>query len=126
MGRDILPAGGATIAVNAQGELASRDGRESLQGWAERDADPGNPETVKEARVSLPDATGIASAISTSFDLKRYSADEQSQHEVNIYWSFQGNLFAAHLLYVATDPKAAKYETTLHSLIEGMRPIGSR
>ena len=117
-----LPIGGATLNIVAQDDLPSRRGRETLSSWAETDADSGDARSLVERAAIFPSETNVERALWTAFDLKRYSPDDQAQHQVNIYWEFRNHLFATHLIYLNGDPHAKDYNQLLDRVMRGIRP----
>lgn len=122
-GGGYLPLGGATINVVAQDDLPSRQGRETLSEWADRDGDAGVAETFSERVIELPSETGIGRAVWSSFDLKMYGPDDQAQHQVNVYWEFHKRLFATHLVYVIGNLQGDELNDMLVRIMKGIRTI---
>jgi hypothetical protein len=121
-GENILPKGGAMIAVQSEDGLPEPNGSYSLNEWADFDARRASTETISTRNLQMPAATGVDKAIVVSFDEHKYP-DIQQQHDFNVYWQFHGKRFATRLTYVAGDPKGKDYEKTLESLMRSITPL---
>ncbi len=120
-----LPEGGAMINFIAWAHLTRRSGDESLPGWARLDEKGSAKPPVASGVLETRPDSGVSTAITTSFDEKTYSPDDQRQHEFSVYWIYRDQKFAAHLFYLAGDPKGQYYEDTLGSIVRSTKPLAS-
>lgn len=119
-----LPKGGAVIVVVAQDALPGRHrlGSSTME-WATTDArgvSSGSP-SIKPLQV--PKESGVSQAVMSSYDVATYSPDEQAQNCVAAFWEFDQKLFAAHLYYVARDPKGSELEKIFVNTVRSIRPL---
>ncbi len=121
-----LPEGGAMIAVMANETSPGRRLASTLSEWAvddmhnDADGSPTSPESFE-----MPMASGTKDAIILSYDSAVFGLNEQKQHHVAIYWEFDKKFFAAHLYYVAGDPKGTALERVFLSTVRSFRPLRS-
>jgi hypothetical protein len=122
-----LPNGGASIVVIMRKPLSEerRYGR-TLPEWAAKDMEieaDGNP--ASPSAFQMPQESGTQDAISLSYDSAILGIGQQQQHEVAIYWEFKGSFFAAHLFYIAGDPKGTALEKLFLDTVRSFRPLPS-
>jgi hypothetical protein len=117
-----LPRGGAVISIMPQEE---RPGRRygALSEWAARDARGLTEETPPILPFQMPPETGVATAVISAFDTATFSADDQSEHQVSVFWDFRRQRFGAFLMYPAHDPKGPGFEKVFMETIRSIRPL---
>lgn len=119
-----LPKGGAAIAVVAQDALRGRRRlAASPSDWARIDARQVASGNSPAQSLDMPKESGILHAVVSSYDEATYSPDDQAQHCTAVFWEFDKKLFAAHLFYVAGDPKGRDLEKIFVDTIRGIRPL---
>jgi hypothetical protein len=117
-----LPRGGAVISLVAQGRLPGPHFR-SLSEWSAADARGVSGGSVSTRAFEMPPTTGVTNAIISSYDSATFGPDDQSEHRVNIFWEFRRELFAAHLLYGAHDPKGPEFNKVFLDCVRSIRPL---
>lgn len=125
IGAGALPQGGAILSMmtNERGHRKWASVK-TPSDWARYDKQRANAKTIAMRRLELPVSTTISQALVLSFDWSALESDERQQHEFNIYWVFDGKLFAAHLLCASGDPKTQEYERLVIETVQSIRPVG--
>jgi hypothetical protein len=118
-----LRNGGAVITVLAQ-ETIPGPHPADLSAWATADARGVSAESPSINPFDMPPAAHVAAAIISSYDSATYGAGDRPEHRVNIFWELRKKRFAAHLMYLAHDPKGSSFTTVYFNTIRSIRPIG--
>lgn len=85
-----------------------------------RGVSSGNPSVEP---LEMPEQSGVSRAVVSSYDEATFSPDEQAQHCVSVFWEFKQKLFAAHLNYVANDPKGPALKKLFLETVRSIRPL---
>jgi hypothetical protein len=128
LGVDPLPKGGAIIGVLAADDMPDAASKpywlRTLRNWAVAEAQ--RQSVVREpviTDVAFPPEAEVSNAITTAYEQRRFSPDEQAQHHVWAYWEFRKKFFGAYLTYVKGDRKGALIEKTFWDTIRSIRPL---
>jgi hypothetical protein len=117
-----LPPGGVMLdVVGAPLSLKSAPPGE----WALIDADRSVPESYVEKTIHLEKNIEINKLLWTEFDLRGLPS-AQSQHQVNVYWTYQGRLFAIHFTTPAASFQELRCRELVAGLLQGLRPLKAR
>ena len=116
-----LPLGGANISIVPLDAYHSTKTL-TLNEWATADARGDFAHSTPVRELEMPPESGVVAAIISSHDTPTFGPDDQAQHTVNVFWKFNGNLFAAHLFYPAHDAKGPGFEKVFLDTLRSIRP----
>lgn len=121
-----IPEGGAVITMESQDSVTgTAQSATTPHSWARANADAFgvNPSPIEP--FQFPAESGISCAVVCSYDEPSFSPDDRTQHSVGIFWESQQKLFAAHLNYNASDPKAPELQRVFVQTVRSYRPLGT-